>query len=180
MFDFNDNKLSAEQIFNIAKRDGMPPLMVAISANGYRQSVKFWPALFEVKDYELNRDSLKIIETLIKQGMNSKGAVGLRSLYESARKVKPFDGRSGVMGDINDVIIPNLDKLGYTCLIGDKIYINPRLLDGRQDWAYKVKPLEDDFNIEDCEKIVDEIIIKDIDEQIEKLKRKKKYLLTGK
>lgn len=180
MFDFIEDKLTNEQIMQIAVQDGLPPLRVAINANGYRQSQNFWPELDEVKDFELDSRNLKIIEILIKQGMNCKGVVGLRSLYEAARKVKPFNGRSGVMGEIKDIIIPNLDKLGYTCLIGDKIYINPRLIDGKQDWTYKVKPLEDDFNIEDCEKIVDEITIKAIDEQIEKLKLKKKYLLTGK
>lgn len=180
MFDFNEDKLTAEQVREVAALNGLPALRVAINANGYRQSQKFWPEMAEVKDFELDSRTLKIIEILIKQGMNCKGVVGLRSLYEAARKVKPFDGRSEVMREIKDVIIPNLDKLGYACIIGDKIYINPRLLDGKQDLVCKVKPLEDDFNIEDCEKIVDEIIIKAIDEQIEKLKRKKKYLLTGK
>lgn len=180
MFDFKDDKLTYEQVLEVAAADNLPPLRVSIIANGYRQSQALWPELNEVKDFELELVNLKIIETLIKQGMNSKGVVGLRSLYEAARKVKPFDGRSGVMREIKEVIIPNLDKLGYTCLIGDKIYINHRLLDGKQDWTYKVKPLEDDFNIEDCEEIVDEIIIKAIDEQIEKLKRKRNYLLTGK
>ncbi|ATE85800.1 hypothetical protein Sf12_gp74 [Shigella phage Sf12] len=180
MFDFNEDKLTSEQVLLIASADNLPPLRVAINANGYKQSLDYWPELSAVKDFELNRDTLKAIDILIKQGMNSKGVVGLRSIYESARKVKPFEGRSGVMREIKDVIIPSLDKLCYTCLIGDKIYINPRLLDGDQDWTYKVKPLEDDFNIEDCEKIVDEITIKAIDEQIERLKRKKKYPLTGK
>ena len=180
MFDFNENKLTDEQILAIAAADNLPPLCVAINANGYRQSAKLWPELDEVKDFELDRGTLKAIDILIKMGMLSKGVVGLRSAYETLRRVKPFEGRNGVMKEIKDVIIPNLDNLGYTCLIGDKIYINPRLLDGKQEWTYKVKPLEDDFNIEDCEKIVDEITINAIDEQIEKLKRKKKYLLTGK
>lgn len=180
MFNFNEDKLTIEQILYIAEAENLPPLRVAINANGYRQSQDLWPELNEVKDFELDLGTLKIIEILIKQGMMSKGVVGIDSLYQAARKAKPFDGRSEVMQEIKDVIIPNLDKLDYVCLIGDKIYINPRLLDGKQDWIYKVKPLEDDFNIEDCEKIVDEIIIKAIDEQIEKLKRKKKYLLTGK
>lgn len=180
MFDFNEDKLTDEQILAIAAADNLPPLRIAINANGYRQSSKLWPELDEVKDFELDSGTLKIIEILIKQGLNSKGVVGFKSLNNAAIKVDPFEGRSGVTHEIKDVIIPNLDNLGYTCLIGDKIYINPRLLDGKQDWTYKVKPLEDDFNIENCEKIVDEITIKAIDEQIEKLKRKKKYLLIGK
>lgn len=180
MFDFNEDKLTSEQVLLIASADNLPPLRVAINANGYKQSLDYWPELDEVKDFELDRGTLKAIDILIKMGMLSKGVVGLRSAYETLRRVKPFEGRNGVMKEIKDVIIPNLDKLGYTCLIGDKIYINPGLLDGKREWTYKVKPLEDDFNIEDCEKIVDEITINAIDEQIEKLKRKKKYLLTGK
>lgn len=180
MFDFIEHKLTDEQIYEIAALEGLPVMRIAINANGYRQSAKLWPELIEIKDFELDSGTLKMIDILIKQGLRSKGVVGLRSTYESARKVKPFEGQSEVMKEIKDVIIPNLDKLGYTCLIGDKIYINPRLLDGKQEWTYKVKPLEDDLNIEDCERIVEDIIIKAIDEQIEKLKRKKKYLLTGK
>lgn len=180
MFDFKDDKLPAEQIFNIAKQDGLPPIRVAINANGYRQSVQFWPALFAVNDFEVDSGTLKVIEILANQGIRSKGVVGLRSLYESVRKAKPFDERTEVIQELKDVIIPKLDELGYTCLIGDKIYINPVLIESDTTWLSKVKPLEDDFNIEDCEKTVDEITIKAIDEQIERLKRKKKHLLTGK
>ncbi|UGO52696.1 hypothetical protein OPT79_66 [Klebsiella phage vB_KpnD_Opt-79] len=180
MFDFKEDKLTYEQVLAAAAADNLPPLRVSIIANGYRQSANLWPELDKVKDFELDTGALKIIEILINQGMSSKGVVGLGSLYNTVRKVKPFEGKSEVIMDIRDVIIPNLDKLGYACLIGDKIYINPKLLDGNQDWTYKVKLLEDDFNIDDCEKIVDEITIKAIDEQIERLKRKKKYLLTGK
>ncbi|AQN32421.1 hypothetical protein HOR63_gp02 [Escherichia phage vB_EcoS_CEB_EC3a] len=35
MFDFKD-KLTSEQIINIARADGYPLLRVAINANGYR------------------------------------------------------------------------------------------------------------------------------------------------
>lgn len=41
MFDFNEDKLTDEQIMNIAIQDGLPPLRVAINANGYRQSTAF-------------------------------------------------------------------------------------------------------------------------------------------
>ncbi|AEI91273.1 gp73 [Escherichia phage phiEB49] len=180
MFDFVEHKLTEEQIYEIATLEGLPVMRVAINANGYRQSAKMWPELAEVKDFELDSGTLKIIETLIKQGMNSKGVVGLRSLYEAARKVKPFDGRNGVMKEIKDVIIPTLDKLGYTCLIGDKIYINPRLLDGKQEWIGKVKPLEDEFVVVDFMNEVDESQLKLIREAIRKLKAKEKYILTGK
>lgn len=70
----------------------------------------------------------KLIDILIRQGKNGKGVVGVRSLYEAARKVKPFEGQSGVMTRIKDHLLPMLDEKNYTCLIGDKVYINPRLL----------------------------------------------------
>lgn len=36
MFDFNDEKMTDEQIMKVAMQDGLPPLRVAINANGYR------------------------------------------------------------------------------------------------------------------------------------------------
>jgi len=180
MFDFNDDKLTNEQILAIASADNLPPLRVSINANGYRQSSNWWPRLSEVKDFELSADALNTIEMLIKQGMNSKGVVGLRSLNNASVKIKPFEGRYRVMVEIKDVIIPGLDKLGYTCLIGDKIYINPRLLDGNQGWTSKVKPLEDDFVVDEFMKEVDEAQLEVIREAIRKLKAQEKYLMIGK
>ena len=75
-----------------------------------------------------NAEMNKLIDILIKQGKASKGVVGIRALYEAARKVKPFDGQNGVMQKIKDHLIPMLDEKNYTCLIGEKVYINPRLL----------------------------------------------------
>lgn len=75
-----------------------------------------------------NAEMNKLVDILIKQGKNGKGVVGVRSLYEAARKVKPFEAQAGIMTRIKDHLIPMLDEKNYTCLIGDKIYINPRLL----------------------------------------------------
>ena len=75
-----------------------------------------------------NAEMNKLIDILIKQGKNGKGVVGIRSLYEAARKVKPFEAQAGVMTKIKDHLLPMLDEKNYTCLIGDKVYINPRLL----------------------------------------------------
>lgn len=42
MFDFKEDKLTEEQVIEIAKQDVLPPLLVAISANGYCQAQVFW------------------------------------------------------------------------------------------------------------------------------------------
>lgn len=75
-----------------------------------------------------NAEMNKLIDLLIKQGKASKGVVGLRALYEAARKVKPFEAQAGVMTKIKDHLLPMLDERNYTCVIGEKIYLNPRLL----------------------------------------------------
>ena len=127
MFDFTEEKLTDEQIMSIAKQDGIPPLRVAINANGYRQTQRLWgqPDASEVyKD-----ESLGILIKLIrKMARNGKGVLGVRSLYETARKIKPFEGRNGIMAHIKDELIPALDKMNITCLIGDKIYVHPAIL----------------------------------------------------
>ena len=48
MFDFNDDKLTVEQVMAVAAQDGLPPLRVAINANGYRQSASFWKPPVEI------------------------------------------------------------------------------------------------------------------------------------
>lgn len=75
-----------------------------------------------------NAEMNKLVDILIKSGRQNKGVVGIRSLYEAARKVKPFEGQAGTMTRIKDHLIPMLDEKNYTCLIGDKVYLNPRLL----------------------------------------------------
>lgn len=48
MFDFNEDKITNDEIMKIAVRDGLPPLRVAINANGYRQSQSFWCSVEEL------------------------------------------------------------------------------------------------------------------------------------
>ena len=48
MFDFNEDKLSIDQVMAVAAADNLPPLRVAINANGYRQSQSFWKAPTEI------------------------------------------------------------------------------------------------------------------------------------
>lgn len=128
MFDFNEDKLTEEQVIKIAKQDGLPPLRIAINANGYRQSTAFWGSIDTSEVY--SGDELGVLIKIIrKMGVNGKGVVGIRSLYEGARKLKPFAGRDGMMLVIKDKLIPELDKMNVTCLIGDKVYVNPALTD---------------------------------------------------
>lgn len=42
MFDFNEYKLTDEQVMNVAADNNVPPLRVAINANGYKGSHHFW------------------------------------------------------------------------------------------------------------------------------------------
>ena len=128
MFDFNEDKLTDGQIVKIAMADSLPPLRVAINANGYRHSTAFWRSIDTSEVY--SGDELGVLIKIIrKMGVNGKGVVGIRSLYEVARKLKPFAGRDGMMLLIKDKLIPELDKMNVTCLIGDKVYVNPALTD---------------------------------------------------
>lgn len=126
MFNFDEDKLTDDQIMSIAKQDGIPPLRVAINANGYRHVQHLWgqPDASEVyKD-----ESLGVLIRLIrKMAINGKGVVGIRSLYEGARKVKPFVDREGLMNKIKDELA-YIDKMNITCLIGDKIYVHPAII----------------------------------------------------
>lgn len=137
MFDFNEDKLTEEQVIKIANQDGLPPLRVAINANGYRHSTAFWGSIDTSEVY--SGDELGVLIKIIrKMGVNGKGVVGIRSLYEGARKMKPFAGRDGMMLVIKDKLIPELDKMNVTCLIGDKVYVNPALTDLRWQPNFKV------------------------------------------
>ena len=87
MFDFNEEKLTDEQIMNIAIQDGLPPLRVAINANGYRQTQLLWGKPDASSIY--NGSELAVMIKMIrKMARNGKGVLGVRSLYETARKVK--------------------------------------------------------------------------------------------
>lgn len=54
MFDFIEDKLTDDQIMKIATQDGLLPLRVAINANGYRQSQRFWGSVEELLSTKLN------------------------------------------------------------------------------------------------------------------------------
>lgn len=139
MFDFNEDKLTSEQVIKIAEHDGIPPLRIAINANGYRQSTPFWGSI-DTSGVCAGDELGVLIKIIRKMGVNGKGVVGVRSVYEGARKVKPFAGRNGVMLLIKDKLIPELDKMNITCLIGDKVYVNPALTD--LNWEPKFKVYE--------------------------------------
>ena len=127
MFDFNKDKLTDEQIMSIAKQDGIPPLRIAINANGYRHVQHLWgqPDASEVYRDEALGVMIKLIR---KMARNGKGVVGVKSVHEGARKIKPFVGCVDIMARIKDELIPALDKMNITCLIGDKIYVHPAII----------------------------------------------------
>ena len=128
MFDFNEDKLTEEQVMQVAMADSLPPLRVAINANGYRQSQKYWCEVEVMRRANLNREQCVVVEKIWKQAINGKGVVGVRSTYEAIRKVQPFVERNGVMNDLIDNILPSLQGAGIICLIGDKIYAHPYLV----------------------------------------------------
>ena len=139
MFDFNEDKLTDGQIVKIAIADGIPALRVAINANGYRQSTAFWGSIDTSQVY--SDDELGVLIRIIrKMGVNGKGVVDIRSLYEGSRKLKPFVGRDGMMLVIKDKLIPELDKMNVTCLIGDKIYVHPAIIG--ESWQPNFKTYE--------------------------------------
>lgn len=75
MFDFTEEKLTDEQIMSIAKQDGIPPLRVAINANGYRQTQRLCgkPDASEVYIDEAKGVLIKLIR---KMARNGKGVLG--------------------------------------------------------------------------------------------------------
>ncbi|APU93221.1 hypothetical protein HOR61_gp21 [Escherichia phage vB_EcoS-IME253] len=139
MFNLNEEKLTDEQIMNIAIQDDLPPLRVAINANGYRHVQHLWgqPDASEVYRDEALGVLIKLIR---KMARNGKGVVGVKSVHEAARKVKPFEGRNGIMARIKDELIPALDKMNVTCLIGDKVYVHSAIID--EYWQPNFKTYE--------------------------------------
>ena len=96
MFDFTEERLTDEQIMGIAKQDGIPPIRVAINANGYRQTQRLWGQP-DASEFYIDEELGVLIKIIRKMAMNGKGVLGVRSLYETARKIKPFEGRNGIM-----------------------------------------------------------------------------------
>lgn len=139
MFDFNEEKLTDEQIMNIAIQDGLPPLRVAINANGYRHVQHLWgqPDASEVYRDEALGVLIKLIR---KMARNGKGVVGIKSVYEGARKIKSFVGCFDIMARIKDELIPALEEMNLVCLIGDKIYVHPAIIE--ESWEPNFKTYE--------------------------------------
>lgn len=137
MFDFNEEKLTDEQIMEVAMRDGLPPLRVAINANGYRQSVKYWCSAEEMLCVRLDRKLGVVAHKIHDQAKRWKGVVGIRSTYEAIRKLQPFVGRNGIMNYLIDNILPSLQDAGIVCHIGDKIYAHPFLVSMGMRDVYK-------------------------------------------
>ncbi|AHI60535.1 hypothetical protein AHP24_67 [Escherichia phage bV_EcoS_AHP24] len=137
MFDFNEDKLTDDQVMEVARQDNLPPLRVAISTNGYRQSFNFWPSAEEMLCVKLSYKYGVVVSRISRQGWN--GVVGIRSLYEAIRNVQPFVWREGIIHDLTNNIIPELQEAGIVCLIGDKIYVHPALVemdkDDVQNWC---------------------------------------------
>lgn len=128
MFNFDEDKLTDEKVMEVARQDDLPPLRVAINANGYRQSFKFWISAEEMLCVNLSHKCGVVVRRIRHQGANGKGVVGIRSLYEAIRKVQPFAGREGIMHDLTNNIIPELQGAGIVCFIGDKVYVHPALV----------------------------------------------------
>lgn len=86
MFDFNEEKLTDEQIMNIAIQDGLPPLRVAINANGYRHAQHLWgrPDASEVYRDEALGVLIKLIR---KMARNGKGVADIKSLHEARARL---------------------------------------------------------------------------------------------
>lgn len=139
MFDFTEERLTDEQIMGIAKQDGIPPIRVAINANGYRQTQRLWGQP-DASEFYIDEELGVLIKIIRKMAMNGKGVLGVRSLYETARKIKPFEGRNGIMMRIKDELIPDLEEMNLVCLIGDKIYVHPAIID--EYWQPNFKTYE--------------------------------------
>lgn len=129
MFDFDTSKLSEEKIKEIADNNNMSFLSVAIKANGYKWSQKHWPEIVDV--VELSDEEYVTFGKILKLAKTNKGVVGIRSLHDAVRKVKPFAGRANVMASVVDGIIPALEYHGFICFVDGRAYVNPRIIDAQ-------------------------------------------------
>lgn len=126
MFNFDEDKLTDEKVMEVAKQDNLPPLKVAINANGYRKSFGFWSSVEEMLCVKLSY-KYGVVVHKIKRISGNSGALNTRQLYASVIKVQPFVGRDGIFHDLNNNILPSLQDAGIICRIGDKIYAHPAL-----------------------------------------------------
>ena len=140
VFDFNDVKLSGEEIARIAQRDGYSILRVAISSNGYRQTQGFWGNPDASSIYKGSEQAM-LVGLIRKMAKNSKGVLGIMSLYEGARRAKRVKGGNArLMARIKDEMIPKLEEMNLVCPIGDKIYVHPAIIE--ESWKPNFKTYE--------------------------------------
>lgn len=139
MFDFNEYKLTDDEIMKIAMLDGLPPLRVAINANGYSHVQHLWG---RPDASEVYRDEVLgvLINFIRKIARNGNGLVSVKSVHEWALKIESFLGCLDIMARIKDELIPALDKMNITCLIGDKIYVHPAII--WESWEPNFKTYE--------------------------------------
>ena len=140
MFDFSEDKLTDEQIMSIAKQDGIPPLRIAINANGYRHVQHLWGQP-DASEVYWGSDQAMLVGLIRRMARNGNGAIGIRSLYECAHRAKRFKGGNvSLMARIKDEIIPKLEEINLVCLIGDIIYVHPEIID--EYWRPNFKTYE--------------------------------------
>jgi hypothetical protein len=70
----------------------------------------------------------KLIDIIARHGKQGKGITCVRSIYESARKIRPFLGQAGVLKRIETALLPMLEERNYICVMGGKVFVNPALL----------------------------------------------------
>lgn len=138
MLDFTKSKLTAEEIIKISQRDGYSPLRVAINANGYRNAQGFFGHP-DASSIHIGSEYAVLIKAIRKIGRKQKGVLRVKAVYEGVRKLKPFVGREIRLHQrLHDELIPELDKMNLTCLVGDKIYVHPAILDDSWEPNFKV------------------------------------------
>lgn len=127
MFNFDEDKLTDEKVMEVAKQDNLQPLRVAINANGYRKSFRFWCSAEEMLCVKLSY-KYGVAVHKIKRISGNSGVLKARHLYASVIKVKPFIGNDDIFSDLNNNILPSLQDAGIICRIGDRIYVHPALV----------------------------------------------------
>ena len=124
---FESKRMTGEQIFNEASKSGMSPLKVAISANGYRDTFKYWSSSEEMSCVKLSYKCGVVVHN-IKRLCGNRGVVYVGQIYRLIRDVQPFLGRDGIFSDLCNNILPSLQDAGIICRIGDKIFVHPALV----------------------------------------------------
>ncbi|AHY83214.1 hypothetical protein [Escherichia phage e4/1c] len=136
MFDFDEDKLTDDQVMEVARQDNLPPLRVAINANGYRQSFKFWPSAEEMLCVKLSY-KYGVVVHKIKHLCGNTGMLYVSQLYRQIREVQPFVGRDDIFNDLSNIILPSLQDAGITCRIGDQVFAHPYLVEMDERDVYR-------------------------------------------